>query len=58
MLTKALVKLHLALTHYTFADKGNKLGGNDVYTPELYLYQGFEKAPARHYISSQEESLY
>ena len=53
MLVKALVELHFALTHYTIADKDSKKsGGNDVF------YQGFEKAPACHCFSSQEESFY
>jgi hypothetical protein len=43
MLAKALVELHFALTHYTIADKGNKLGGNDVYTLELYSVRVLKK---------------
>jgi hypothetical protein len=43
MLAKALVELHFALTHYTIADKGNKSGGNDVYTLELYSVRVLKK---------------
>ena len=43
MLAKALVELHFALTHYTIAEKGNKSGGNDVYTPELYSIRVLKK---------------
>ena len=43
MLTKAFVKLYFTLTHYTIAEKGNKLGGNDDYTPELYSIRVLKK---------------
>ena len=45
MLAKAFVKLHFTLTHYTIAEKGNKLGGNDDYTPELYSIRVLKKPP-------------